>query len=291
MLRIAIFFGLIGAGAAAYFGVPESFNNVISFIGNTGNNSNTLPKINSAKTPDIKKPDVRKIVKSEEIKPPKPKSKPKPKPSPTETKPIPPKPKPKATPKPKPTETPKPKPKTVEPKPKKVEPKPSVMENEDNVTDASVALYRQLRQEFKAIKESESLAKPDDLIEEPIETKPTIISMEDHETQMKQLEDAKDLRIRQLISELTEKTKFLKENLQKLEDGQIALDESKKMYEEMVDEYKEMMINNINYNENERKKRIQKLKELTIDVRLFDGLLKFYETNAGFLVSLSEHQI
>ena len=145
-----------------------------------------------------------------------------------------------------------------------------------------------MRQEFKALKESESLPKPDDFIEEPIETKPTTILMEDHETQMKQLEDAKDLRIRQLISELTEKTKFLKENLQKLEDGQIALDESKKMYEEMVDEYKEMMINNINYNENERKKRIQKLKELTIDVRLFDGLLKFYETNAGFLVSLSE---
>ena len=43
MVRIAIVFGLIGAGSVAYFGVPELLNDVINLIGNTGNNSNTLP--------------------------------------------------------------------------------------------------------------------------------------------------------------------------------------------------------------------------------------------------------
>lgn len=98
----------------------------------------------------------------------------------------------------------------------------------------------------------------------------------------------KTLRIEELERDLNEKSEFLQENLSKIEEGRKAYDEVAQIFEEMRIEYQEQIIAQMENMENERRNRLDKLSKFSVDIRVLEKIMSWYDMNNRFFLDLAE---
>ena len=169
---------------------------------------------------------------------------------------------------------------------------------EDIVTDEQVIRLNTLKEEYlrlEAIKEEQNSRL---FIKDPINEFREISASLESELDKESLEMISKLKsslkeaekeIGRLESELIERETFLNLNISKLEDGNRAYEEIIQIYNEMKDEYQESMINEMEYMELERQKRWKGLEKQSIDIRVFEVLLDWFDKNSIFFASLAEY--
>jgi len=96
------------------------------------------------------------------------------------------------------------------------------------------------------------------------------------------------LSIEELERELKDKSEFIRDNLKKLEEGRNAYDEVARIFEEMRVEYQESMIQQMEHMENERRDRMNKLRKFSVDIRVMEQIMNWYDTNNRFFMDLAE---
>ena len=84
------------------------------------------------------------------------------------------------------------------------------------------------------------------------------------------------------------KSEFISDNLGKLEEGRNAYDEVARIFEEMRVEYQESMIQQMEHMENERRDRMKKLKRFSVDIRVMEQIMNWYNVNNHFFMDLAE---
>jgi len=163
-----------------------------------------------------------------------------------------------------------------------------VKEQRKDIPAEVVQKYEKIKQEMVALTDTESSEEP---VTPKTVAKPALSEIEQYKAEivaLKQRLTKQSVSIEELERELGEKSEFIVANLKKLKAGRRAYDEVSQIFEEMRVEFQEQMLSQMEQMENERKSRLDKLGQFSVDIRVLEKIMSWYDTNNQFFFNLAE---